>query len=120
MAVRPAARQRAYRELVDRWRAIRDRAISKEAKQAECMSLLREFIDGMAWTRRYGFNIPLRFYADMLVLEDLLRPRFATDELGEIAIWPGHALVKEWLDEHCSGSYRSPRRISEVRSFTFE
>jgi hypothetical protein len=84
------------------------------------MSLLREFIDGMAWTRRHGLNIPLRFYADMLVLEDLLRPRFATDELGEIAIWPGHALVKEWLDEHCSGSYRSPWRISEGRLFRFE
>src|SRR5262249_43820316 len=120
MAMRPAARQRAYRELVKRWRAIRDRPISKEAKQAECMSLLREFIDGMAWTRRYGFNIPLRFYTDMLMLEDLLRPRFATDELGEIAIWPGYALVKEWQHQHCSGSYRSPWRISEVRSFTFK
>src|ERR1700741_3007340 len=101
MAIGYAARQRAYRELVNRWRAIRDRPISKEAKRAECISLLRGFIDEIAWTRRHGPNIPLRFYADMLVLEQLLAPRFATDELGAIAIWPGHALVKEWLDQHC-------------------
>ena len=36
----------------------------------------------------------------MLVLQDLLRPILATDELGEVAIRPGYALVREWLDEH--------------------
>lgn len=95
----------AYHELVDRWLAVVDRPISKEAKQAECMSLLREFIDSIAWARIRGINRPLRFYADMLVLQDLLRPTFATDELGEVAIRPGYALVKEWLDDHRSGSY---------------
>jgi hypothetical protein len=40
------------------------------------------------------------FYADMLVLQDLLRPTFTTDELGEVAIRPGYYLVKGWLDEH--------------------
>ena len=90
----------AYYHLVDQWRAIVDRPISKEAKRAECMSLLRGFIDSIAWSRIRGPNRPLRFYADMMALHDLLRPRFATDELGEVAIWPAYALVKNWLDEH--------------------
>lgn len=120
MAVRHGARQSAYHELVKRWRAVRDRPISKEAKRAECMSLLREFIDEIAWARRHGPNVPLQFYADMLVLERLLQPRLATDELAAIAIWPGYFLVKEWLDDHCKGSYRSPWRISERRLFTFD
>jgi len=90
----------AYYHLVNQWQAIVDRPISKDVKQAECMSLLREFIDRIAWTRIRGINRPLRFYADMLVLQDLLRPILATDELGEVAIRPGYALVREWLDEH--------------------
>ena len=84
----------AYHHLVNQWRAIVDRPISKDAKQAECMSLLREFIDRIAWSRIRGINRPLRFYADMLVLRDLLRPVLATDELGEVAIKPGYALVE--------------------------
>lgn len=91
---------RAYSEMVTQWRLIVERPISKEAKHDECMSLLREFIDGIAWTRIRGLDRPLRFYADMLVLQDLLRPTFATDELGEVAIRPGYYLVKDWLDEH--------------------
>ena len=91
---------RAYSELVNQRRAIVDRPISREAKHAKCMSLLREFIDGVAWTRVRGIDRPLRFYADMLVLQDLLRPTFTTDELGEVAIRPGYYLVKGWLDEH--------------------
>jgi len=90
----------AYYHLVNQWQAIVDRPISKDVKQAECMSLLPEFIDRIAWTRISGINRPLRFYADMLVLQDLLRPILATDELGEVAIRPGYALVREWLDEH--------------------
>lgn len=91
---------RAYSELVNKWQLIVERPISKEAKHEDCMSLLREFIDGLAWTRTRGLDRPLRFYADMLVLEGLLRPTFATDELGEVAIRPGYYLVKDWLDEH--------------------
>ena len=90
----------AYFHLVNQWQAIVDRPISKDAKQAECMSLLREFIDRIAWTRVRGINRPLRFYADMLVLQNLLRPILAFDELGEAAIKPGYALVTRWLDEH--------------------
>ena len=120
MAVRCAARQQAYRKLVKQWRAICDYPISKEAKRDECMLLLREFIDEIAWARRHGPTIPLRFYADMLVLEQLLQPRFATDELATTAIWPGDLLVQEWLEDHRSGSYRFPWRISERRLFTFD
>jgi hypothetical protein len=90
----------AYSRLVDEWRSIVDRPLSKEAKQAECMAVLREFIDSVAWKRIRGTNRPLRFYADMLALQQLLRPTMATDELGEVAIRPAYRLVNDWLEEH--------------------
>jgi hypothetical protein len=90
----------AYYRIVNQWRAIVDRPLSKEAKQAECMAVLRDFVDSIAWTRIRGTNRPLRFYADMLVLQQLLRPTFATDELGEVAIWPAYRLVNDRLDQH--------------------
>ena len=89
-----------YFHMVSRWRAIVDRPISKEAKQAECVSVLRDFIEGIAWKRIRGSNRPLRFYADMLVVRDLVRPVFAHDELGEVPIRPAYALVENWLDEN--------------------
>ena len=89
-----------YYRIVHQWRAIVDRPLSKEAKQAECMAVLRDFVDSIAWKRIRGTNRPLRFYADMLVLQQLTRPSFATDELGEVAIFPAHRLVNDWLDEH--------------------
>ena len=94
--------RRAYYRMVDRWREIVDRPNSREAKQAECLSVLRDYIDGIAWARIRGPNRPLQFYADMLVLQELLRPTFATDEFGEVAIRPAYALVRDWLDEHKS------------------
>jgi hypothetical protein len=65
----------AYNGLVAQWMTIVDRPISSEEKQAECMALLREFIDGIASTRVRGANRPLRFHADMLVLEELSSPQ---------------------------------------------
>jgi hypothetical protein len=89
--------------MVDRWREIADGPAPIEVKQAECASVLREFVERMAWARIRGANRPLRFYADMLVLQELVRPTFATDEFGKIAIWPAYGLVTRWLDEHKSG-----------------
>jgi hypothetical protein len=89
-----------YFRMVGQWRAIVDRPISKEAKQAECISVLRDFVERIAWKRIRGSNRPLRFYADMLVLRDLVRPVFASDELGEVAIRPAYALVENWLAEN--------------------
>jgi len=89
----------AYYRLVDQWRAIVDRPLSKEAKQAECMAVFRDYVDSIAWTRIRGTNRPLRFYADMLVLQHLLNPMFANDELGEVAIRPAFGLVNDWLDQ---------------------
>jgi hypothetical protein len=88
--------------MVGRWREIVDRPNSREVKQADCMSVLGDFIDIIAWARIRGTNRPLRFYADMLVLQELLRPTMATDELGEVAIVPAYILVSDWLDEHKS------------------
>jgi hypothetical protein len=90
----------AYYRVVDQWRAIVDRPLSKEAKQAECMAVLCDYVDSIAWTRIRGTNRPLRFYADMLVLQSQLRPQFAMDELGDVAIWPAYRLVNEWLEQH--------------------
>ncbi len=92
----------AYNRLIAQWMTIVDRPISSDEKQAECMALLREFIDGMASKRMRGANGPLRFHADMLLLEELLRPRLGRDELFHLAIIPGHKLVKEWIDQHLS------------------
>ena len=86
--------------MIGQWRAIVDRPISKEAKQAECMSVLRDFVEGVAWKRIRGSNRPLRFCADMLVLRDLVRPVLAGDELGEVAIRPAYALVENWIGEN--------------------
>jgi hypothetical protein len=74
-----------FMDLVDQWRAIVDRAISKEAKQAECMAELRDFVDSIARSRLRDFDRPLRFYADMLVLREDLRSISFGGELGEIA-----------------------------------
>jgi hypothetical protein len=90
----------SYQNLVDQWRAIVAQPLPKEAKQAECMTVFRRFVNSIAWKRIRGANRPLRFYADMVVLQQLLRPTFATDELGEVAIRPAYRLVSDWLDEN--------------------
>jgi hypothetical protein len=90
----------AYNRLVAQWMTIVDQPISSEEKQPACMVLLREFIDSIASTRVRGANRPLRFHADMLVLEELLRPGLGGDELFHVAIIPGYKLVKEWIDQH--------------------
>jgi hypothetical protein len=90
----------SYQNLVNQWRVIVAQPLTKEAKQAECGAVFREFVNRIAWKRIRGANRPLRFYADMMVLQQLLRPTFATDELGEVAIRPAYRLVSDWLDEH--------------------
>lgn len=89
-----------YNRLVDQWRDIVDRSISKEAKQAECMTALRDFVDSIALSRLRASNRPLRFYADMLVLREDLRLMRLNGELGECAILPAYRLVNDWLTEH--------------------
>ncbi|MGH6708722.1 MAG: hypothetical protein ACREEK_07090 [Bradyrhizobium sp.] len=89
-----------YNQLVDQWRAILDRSISKEAKQSECMDALRDFVDSIARSRLRDPNRSLRFYADMLVLREDLRFMGIGDELVEIAIVPAYRCVDDWLREH--------------------
>ena len=89
-----------YNRLVDQWRAIVDRSISKEAKQSECMAVLRDFVDNIARSRLRDPNRPLRFYADMLVLRDDLRSMGSGNELGEIALMPAYRCVDDWLRDH--------------------
>jgi len=89
-----------YCNLVDEWRVILQHPLSREVKQAECTALLRNFIDRIARKRICGSDQPLRFYADMLVLQQLLQPGLTMDELSEVAIWPAYRLVNDWLKEH--------------------
>ncbi len=96
-----------YYSLVDEWRAVLRQPLSREVKQAECIAALRNFIDCIARKRVRGTNRPLRFYADMLVLQQLLRPGLTMDELSEVAIWPAYRLVNDWLEDH-SLSHRKP------------
>src|ERR1041384_7563328 len=89
-----------YWRLVEQWQAIVGRDISKEAKQAECMAVLCEYVDTLAWGRIRGTNRAMRFHADMLVLHQLLTPLNIGDELGQVAVFPAYRLVDQWLREH--------------------
>jgi hypothetical protein len=90
-----------YHSLLKEWHSVVARDIPLDQKQAECMLILHDRIDQMAWSRIRGENRPLRFYADMSALQKFLEPRTGIhDDFGRAAIYPGWRLVKNWLDSH--------------------
>jgi hypothetical protein len=95
-----AAVDRRYWQLVDACRAIVAADLPDEAKEAACLSVLRDHMGRIALSRYGCRDVQLRFYADMLVLQDQLFPAFATDDLGRLAIWPMFRRINDWVESH--------------------
>jgi hypothetical protein len=95
----PAADSR-YWQMVDVCRAIVVSDLSDEAKKTACLSVLRDHIGQIALSRYGCREVQLRFYADMLVLRDQLKPVIVNDDLGQLAIVPMCRWVNDWVDGH--------------------
>jgi hypothetical protein len=74
--------------------------LSAEAKEAACLSVLRDYMGRIALSRFGSRDPPLRFYADMLVLRDLIFPHGHVDDLRRLAISPMFRWVNEWIRSH--------------------
>jgi hypothetical protein len=77
---------------------------AEQERQAACLVLLRDFICGRALASARSPNPTLRFCANMLALENLLLPRFADDELGQLVITPAWPLVRNWIQANSTDS----------------
>jgi hypothetical protein len=88
-----------YRQLVEQWQEIVARPLPDEEKQEACLALLRNHVGRRALAHVRDVS-PLPFYAEMLCLRDRLRPMFANDDLGRIAIWPLFRAVDDWVISH--------------------
>jgi hypothetical protein len=86
--------------MVDAFRAIVASDLPDEAKEAACLSVLRDHVGRIALSRYGCRDVQLRFYADMLVLRDQLFPWFASDDLGRLAIVPMFRRVNDWVESH--------------------
>src|SRR5262249_53943719 len=88
---------RRYFQMVDACRVIVASDLPGEAKEAACLSVLRDHVGRIALSRYGCRDVQLRFYTDMLVLRNDLTPLFAHDDLGRLAIVPMCRLVDEWV-----------------------
>ena len=89
-----------YISMVNVWREVVKQSIADLDKIDICFSLFAEFVDRMAALRVGQINAPLRFYADMMQLKQLLTPSRTYDELGYIAIRPSFWATSDWLYNH--------------------
>jgi hypothetical protein len=89
---------RAYWAMIGQWKSILATAKTDEEKRADCLAILRDHIDHLAYARAGQTNAPLRFYADMFVLARQLKPRRPFDPLGRLAIMPAFDTVARWLN----------------------
>jgi hypothetical protein len=96
---RPLVHER-YWQMVDACRAIVASDFPDEAKKAACLSVLRDYVERIALSRYGCRDLQLRFYGDMLVLRDQLKPVIVEDELGQLAIVPMSRWVNEWIRSH--------------------
>jgi hypothetical protein len=106
-----------YFELVKRWETIVARSAPDPVKQAECVTLLQQFIEKTARARMRQPNPPLRFYSDMTQLHQLLSPRGNLNEpLVQLAVLPAFRFISGWLDQHRSGGASPEASNSSSRS----
>jgi len=89
-----------YWQMVDACRAIIASDLPDEAKKAACLSVLRDHVERIALSRYGCRDLQLRFYGDMLVLRDQLKPVIVDDDLGQLAIVPMSRWVDEWVRRH--------------------
>jgi hypothetical protein len=89
-----------YHRMVDVCRTIIASDLPDEAKRARCLAVLRDHVGQMALSRYGRSDVQLRFYADMIVLRDQLKPVIVNDDLGQLAIVPMHRWVDEWVRSH--------------------
>jgi hypothetical protein len=88
-----------YGQLVNQWREIVAQPLPEEERRETCLALLRDHVSRRAMAHVRDVS-SLPFYAEMLCLRDQLRPRFANDDLGRIAIWPLYRAVEDWVQSH--------------------
>jgi hypothetical protein len=93
---------RRYQQMMAECRAIVASDLPDKAKEAACLSVLRDYVDRIALSRSGSREAQLQLYADMLVLRDQLFPLFTTDDLGRLAIWPMFRWVNGWLRTHAT------------------
>jgi hypothetical protein len=90
-----------YWQMVDAWEAIIAQALPDQAKQEACLAVLRDYVDRKAFARVGQPNPALRFYADMLILQNDIRPEFTKgNDLERFALWPLSQLVFDWIKRH--------------------
>jgi RimJ/RimL family protein N-acetyltransferase len=89
-----------YWRMCDQWRAIVTQPLADESKTEECLTELRRLMARRAVFRFGQANPSLRFYADMIVLNDCLKFRSASDDFGKLALLPANELVRDWVRKH--------------------
>jgi hypothetical protein len=90
-----------YWQMVGAWEAIIAQSLPDQAKQEACLAVLRDYVDRKAFARVRQPNPALRFYADMLTLQNDIGPRFTKEnDLERFALWPLSRLVFDWVKRH--------------------
>ncbi|NOT72914.1 MAG: hypothetical protein HOP09_17045 [Hyphomicrobium sp.] len=86
-----------YHEMVQQWKEVCALPMADSDKALECEKIFQVFIGRIAMFAASSRSPTDVFYAYMLGLENLVRPNFALDLLGQIAVCPAHQAVWEWL-----------------------
>ena len=86
-----------YHEMVQQWKEVCALPMADADKALECEKIFKAFIGQLARFAARSRNPTDIFYAYMLGLETLVRPNFALDLLGQVAICPAHKATLEWL-----------------------
>ena len=90
-----------YWQMVASWEAVIAQSLPDQAKQEACLALLRDYVDRKALARVRQPNPALRFYADMLILQNDIRPEFTKgNDLERFALLPLSRLVFDWVKRH--------------------
>lgn len=90
-----------YWRMMTEWDAILVQPLSNAAKEQACLAVLRAWMARRAAVRFGQPNPPLRFYADMLVLQDgLASVEFGTLEVRRPALRPSIRLVRDWMRQN--------------------